>query len=445
MFLEKFKQTRDEDALIWHDRIYKYEDLSLLIKQSLEFLDKNNVMSGTVISLEADISPNSLAMLFALIERKAIIVPLSSSVLEKSEEFRKISEVEKRIIIDKDDNLSIKGADIKSNHELIKKLQDKQKAGLILFTSGSTGKSKAMIHDFDTILEKFETPRPAKTTITFLLFDHIGGINTLFHVLSNGGCIVTVSDRSPTTICKNIEKYKVQILPTTPSFINLLLISEEYKKYNLSSLEVITYGTEVMNEAILKKFHEILPNIILKQTYGLSEIGIMSTKSEKSDSLWVKVGGKDFQTRIKDRMLEIKAKSTMLGYLNANNPFTEDGYFITGDTVEQKGEYIKILGRKSEMINVGGQKVYPVEVENELNQIDNIADCLVRGEKHALMGQIVVAVVKLIKEENVSDLKKRIRIALKDKLESYKIPQKIILSKEDELHNQRFKKVRKEI
>ena len=264
----------------------------------------------------------------------------------------------------------------------------------------------------------------------------------MLHVLSNGGCVVTINSHLPLDVCKYVEKYKVQILPVTPSFINLLLISEEYKNFDLSSLEVVTYGTEVMNKFTLERFCEVFPKIVLKQTYGLSEVGIMSTKSENSDSLWVKVGGDNFDTRVVDGMLEIKSQSAMLGYLNADSPFTEDGWFKTGDLVEQKGEYIKILGRQSEIINVGGQKVYPLEVENEIIKIDNIEDCLVKGEKNMLMGQIVVAIVKLVNEEDLVDLKKRIRIALKDKLESYKIPQKVIIQKDD-LYNQRFKKIRK--
>ena len=443
MFIEKFKTYGDRNSIVWQDKVYTYFDLLDLIQKSNNFIEINNIKSGDVVSLEADFSPNSLAMLFALILKNVILVPLSISVKEKSEEFRSISEVEKRIIIDDNDNLFIIETNVKSNHKLIEDLRLQKRAGLILFSSGSTGKSKAMIHDFCKILQKFESSRPAKTTITFLLFDHIGGINTLFHVLTNGGCIVTLKDRSPTSICQNIQKYKVQILPATPSFLNLLLISEEYKNYDLSSLELVTYGTEVMSEVILKRFYEIFPNLILKQTYGLSEIGILSTKSEKSDSLWIKISENDCKIRVINGMLEIKSASTMIGYLNADSSFTEDGWFKTGDAVEEKNDYIKILGRTSEIINVGGQKVYPVEVENEINKIHNIADCLVKGEKNALVGQIVVAIIKLVKEENLSDATKRIRLYLKDKIESYKIPQKIIISNDKELFNQRFKKIRK--
>tara|TARA_Y100000310_G_C20604086_1_gene774586 strand:+ start:1247 stop:1492 length:246 start_codon:yes stop_codon:yes gene_type:complete len=76
--------------------------------------------------------------------------------------------------------------------------------------------------------------------------------------------------------------------------------------------------------------------------YSLSEVGILRSKSKSFDYFWIKVGGKGFETRVVDGILEIKAKSAMLGYLNAPNPFTNDGWFVTGDEVLEKGDYIKI-------------------------------------------------------------------------------------------------------
>src|SRR5690606_3810396 len=194
-----------------------------------------------------------------------------------------------------------------------------------------------------------------KRAITFLLFDHIGGINTLLYYLSNGGTIVTVQDRSAHAVCAAIERHRVQVLPTSPTFINLMLVSGAHRSFDLSSLELITYGTEVMPESTLARLNRELPHVQTQQTYGLSELGILRSKSKSSDSLWVKIGGEGFETRVVDGMLEIKAKSAMLGYLNAPSPFTEDGWFKTGDAVEVDGEYIRILGRKSELINVGGE------------------------------------------------------------------------------------------
>jgi acyl-CoA synthetase (AMP-forming)/AMP-acid ligase II len=168
----------------------------------------------------------------------------------------------------------------------------------------------------------------------------------------------------------------------------------------------------------------------------------MRSKSKSSDSLWVKIGGEGFETRIVDGLLEIKAESAMLGYLNAPSPFTEDGWFITGDHVEVDSEYIKILGRKSELINVGGEKVYPQEVENILLEMDNIKEVIVYGEKNAIIGNIVCAKVTLKQQEDKKDLVSRLKKHCMGKLPGYMIPVKISIIKEMQ-HNERFKKNRK--
>jgi acyl-CoA synthetase (AMP-forming)/AMP-acid ligase II len=277
--------------------------------------------------------------------------------------------------------------------------------------------------------------------MTFLLFDHIGGLNTLFHTFSNGGCIVTTRDRSPDSVLEAVEKHRVQILPTSPSFINTLILSEAYKRHNLSSLEMVSYGTEVMPQSTLKRVHELLPEVELLQTYGLSELGILRSKSRSSDSLWVKVGGEGFETRVVDGMLEIKAKSAMLGYLNHPSPFTEDGWFKTGDVVEADGEWMQILGRKSEIINVGGQKVYPAEVENVIQQMEGVDDVTVSSETNPILGQLVIAKVQINTGERRRDFMVRMRLFCRGKLQSYKIPQKIYFTK-SVLHSERFKKIR---
>ena len=79
---------------------------------------------------------------------------------------------------------------------MLRGLLDAGAPGLVLFSSGSTGENKAVLSDFDRLLEKFKVPRQRLVTLTFLLFDHIGGVNTLFYTLSNGGTVVTVQSRS---------------------------------------------------------------------------------------------------------------------------------------------------------------------------------------------------------------------------------------------------------
>jgi len=440
--LERFNEERDSDALIWRDQTISYGWIVDTFNRLNEDFDTHGIEEGSVISLESDFSPLSVAMLLVLMNRGCIIVPLTDSVESKKPEFRDIAEIETTVRIDSIDEMNVRHTGHSPGNEFLVKLKERGHPGLVLFSSGSTGKSKAALHDFVPMLRKFEQERHTLRTITFLLFDHIGGINTLLYNLSNTGCVVTVSDRHPAAICKAIEKYRVQLLPTSPTFLNLLLVSRAYENHDLSSLELVTYGTEVMPEKTLERFHKEFPDVRLLQTYGLSEVGILRSKSRSSDSLWVKVGGEGFETRVVDGLLEIKAESSMLGYLNAPDPFTDDGWFRTGDAVEVDGEYIKILGRRSEIINVGGEKVYPAEIEGILQTMDDVEDAAVTGESNAITGQAVVARVKLLTDETLPSFRKRMREHFKD-LPRFKMPQKVILAG-DSLHGTRFKKMRNE-
>ncbi len=133
----------------------------------------------------------------------------------------------------------------------------------------------------------------------------------------------------------------------------------------------------------------------------------------------------------------------MVGYLNAPAAFDAEGWFNTQDQVEVDGEYFRILGRVTDLINVGGQKVYPVEVESVILDIPNIKDVAVFGEKHVLLGQIVVAKVVLEEDEPIESVKKRIRQICQGQLTPFKVPTKVILA-EGPLHSSRQKKIRRE-
>ncbi|MGD2070885.1 MAG: fatty acid--CoA ligase family protein [Gemmatimonadota bacterium] len=439
--LERFEESADGDAIVWRDEVCTYGALLEAVRRSGDRLAEEEVEPGSVVSLEADFSPNAVAMLLALIGRACTVVPLTSSVEASKPEFREIAEVELVIDVGDDDEIRFRRTGRRAQHPYFRTLRETGHPGLVLFSSGSTGKSKASVHDFVPLLEKFKVRRHSKRCITFLLFDHIGGVNTLLYNLSNAGCVITVQDRSPDAVCAAIERHRGQILPTSPTFINLLLLSEAYRRHDLSSLELVTYGTEVMPESTLRTLHRLLPDVRLLQTYGLSEVGILRSKSRSSDSLWVKVGGEGYETRVVDGLLEIKSESAMLGYLNADSPFTGDGWFRTGDAVEVDGEYFRFLGRTSEIINVGGEKVYPAEVEDVLQQMDGVEDVAVVGESNPITGQIVAARVKLASDESPAAFRKRMHDHCRERLARYKIPRKVELV-DEYMFGERFKKMR---
>ncbi len=311
----------------------------------------------------------------------------------------------------------------------------------MVFTSGSTGESKGAVLSVGALLSKFRSLRRGYRTLVFLQLDHIGGINTLFHILTQGGAAATIRDRNPEAVCAAIAAHRIELLPTTPTFLKMLLISEAYKQHDLSSLELITYGTEPMPASTLAQVREALPTVRLKQTYGSTEIGILSTQSPDSSSLWIRLGGDGLEYKIVDDVLWVRCDSTMLGYLNAPAPFDADGWFNTQDMVERNGEYIRILGRHGEIVNVGGAKVYPTKVESVLMELSNVADVTVHGRPSPVTGAIVVARVSLRVPEDATAFRRRMREHCRRLLEPHEIPALVEFT--DQPHyGERFKKAR---
>lgn len=429
-------------AMVHDGKEWSYAVLLERIRHLREAFESKGVKAGDVVAIDGDYSPESVAAIVAAFLMRTIVVPLASIVEAQKPQYLDIAEVRHVVTLDEGGAWNFATRECEASHPLIIKLRETGNAGLILFSSGSTGASKASLLDFDALTDKFQERRRGFRALVFLMLDHIGGINTLFHALAQGGTIITARSRAPRDVCEAIAAHKAGLLPTSPTFLNMLLISEAYKDFDLSSLEIITYGTEPMPPLTLKALHEALPSVQLKQTYGLSEVGIMATQSKSSDSLWLKLGGPGFEHRIVDKILHIRSKSAMLGYLNAPSPFDEDGWMNTRDVVEVDGEYIRILGRDSEIINVGGLKVFPQQVEAAILELPEVLDVTVFGKANAVMGKVVVAKVRpRDPDANAAALKRTVQEHCRARLEPHMVPMRVEVSA-DEQHSSRFKKAR---
>lgn len=440
-FLEKrFLEHPDREAIIWNGQVYTYAWLHNRIAFYRSTFAEQQIRPGTVVAIKGDFTPNSIALFLALVSVNCILVPLTESV-KNIEKLLQISQAAFLFEVDDADNLDLTSLGSGMTNDFYQTIRDRDCPGLVLFSSGTSGEPKCAVHDFSKLLEKFHEQRTALRTLNFLLFDHWGGLNTMLHILSNKGVVIATKERSPQHICRLIEQYRIELLPASPTFLNLLLLSEAYKGVDMSSLRIISYGTEPMLPSTLQKLKQVFPAVKLLQTYGLIELGVLRSKSENDESLWVKLGGEGYQLRVVDGLLEIKATSAMLGYLNAPSPFTADGWFKTGDAVEVNGEYFRILGRKSELINVGGEKVYPAEIETVIQEMPNVAEVMVYGEKSPIMGMIVVAKVRLFEEEEKKAFISRLKTHCRQRLASYKIPVRIVIDAEVQ-YGDRLKKTR---
>jgi len=437
--LSRLSEFGHREAIVYRDQPLTYAQLVDRIGEWHRVLDEKGLSAGSVVALRGDYSPEICALFLAIVLHRRVVVCLPQD--EDTEQHLEVAHAEALFDFTNADGWSSMSLSPAPPPSVLRRLRDRDAAGLVVFTSGTTGQDKAALFDFDVLVNTYRTARPGYRTQVFLLLDHLGGIHTMLHTLAHGGTLVITEERKPAAVARAIERHRIELLPTTPTFLRMLLISRVHQNYDLSSLRLITYGTEPMPSSTLEVLRRSLPGVRLKQTYGLTELGVLPTRSRDSDSLWLELGGIGCDTRIVDNVLWLRSDTAMLGYLNAPNPFEEDGWYNTHDVVEVDGPFIRILGRATELINVGGQKVYPSEVESVLLEIDNICEATVFGEANPITGQVVAARVTLVQPEEQETVERRIQLFCRGRLAAYKVPVVVEIA-EGEHHGQRFKKTR---
>jgi len=438
-----------------HDQRVTYREMVDRIAAITAILTQTGVTAGSVVAFPGQYSADNVATFLAIADLKAVAVPLPDEAKSRIERLMDISRATHAV--DKDGNVAEVAETLGPGNEtlgqfryggahpirtpLYEQLAAENHAGLVLFTSGTTGDPKAAVQDLDRLRLRYDQPRKVGMMLAFMHIDHIGGINTLLYVLSHGGTAVVPKSRSPHDVAAAIAEHRIGVLPVSPTFLNLLLISGAADRFDLSSLRRITYGSEAMPQSVLDRVAESFPGVELLQTYGTTELGILKSKSENNGSLWMKVGGEGYETKIAQGRLWVRAQTAMLGYLNAVSPFDDEGFMDTGDEVEVRGDWLRVLGRKSDFINVGGSKVSPVEVESVLLEMPCVAEVAVVGRPHPMMGQVVEARVRLIGDCSIADFKAQMREHCRGKLPSEAIPVKVSLTSES-MVTERFKRAR---
>jgi acyl-CoA synthetase (AMP-forming)/AMP-acid ligase II len=438
--LDRMAAFADREAVVHGERSLTYAELLPPIEAWQRALAERDLAAGSVVAVRGDYSPGICALFLALLFGRRVVV-----ALPLNEDVRPLlaAAAAEGLFEFADDGASWSYTSLtpRTPPGLLERLRARGAPGLVVFTSGTTGHGKAALFDFGTLVERYRTPRPGYRTLVFLKLDHLGGVHTMLHTLAHGGTLVIGDERQPEAVARAIERHRIQLLPTTPTFLRMLVISRVHERYDLSSLKLITYGTEPMPASTLAALQRTFPGVGLKQTYGLTELGVLPTRSRAPGSLWLEVGGRGCEARVVDNVLWLRSQTAMLGYLNAPSPFDEDGWYNTHDVVEVDGPYVRILGRTTELINVGGQKVYPNEVESALLELQNVSDVTVWGEANRVRGLVVAARVSLAQPEDQESFERRLRRFCRGRLADYKVPLVVEIVAGSH-HGQRFKKVR---
>jgi acyl-CoA synthetase (AMP-forming)/AMP-acid ligase II len=394
-----------------------FKEIAAAAKESEKLIAP--VKPGEIVAIIGDFDRPSIAAMLQLLDRNAIVVPLTEGTKADHEYFLESAGAQWLL---HNGRLSRLEPTAKQN-DLIDELRSRGHPGIIFFSSGTTGRPKAILHDFQNFLARYAEPRPALRTLNFLLFDHAGGINTMLHTLFNRGTTIAPPERTPDSVVETIRNEDIELLPTTPTFLRMMLLGGSFEK-PLPSLRVVTYGTERMDQGTLDRLCALLPNVDFRQTYGLSELGVFQVKSKARDSLWMKIGGAGLETKISNNVLLIKSANRMLGYLNAPSPFN-DGWYTTGDIVEEQDGFIKIVGRASEVFNVGGLKILPGEVERIALTYPGVLRAKAYGVANPITGQHIEIICE--PEAGVTLDRRSLMMHFRAHLQKQLCPHKIII------------------
>lgn len=292
-----------------------------------------------------------------------------------------------------------------------------------IFTSGTTGKPKRIVHNVDTLTRTVKKNDSLQNCIWAFAYNptHIAGIQVFFQALFNKNTLIDVFKQSRNTVYEALEKYNVTHISATPTFYRLLLPFDK----EFVNVKRITFGGEKSDFNLYEKLKEVFPNSKITNIYASTELG---TLLHANGELFTIPEVLKNDVLIKDNELFVRA--TFLG--KSADLVIEDGMYRTGDVVEiisTNPITFKFITRISDYVNVGGYKVNVQEVEEVLSLIDGVLMASVTVKANSVLGNMLIA--NVVSDFTNSELsEKNIKTILKDNLQEFKIPRIIKIVKE---------------
>uniref|UniRef100_UPI0040478004 ANL family adenylate-forming protein n=1 Tax=Algoriphagus sp. TaxID=1872435 RepID=UPI0040478004 len=287
-----------------------------------------------------------------------------------------------------------------------------------IFTSGTSGKPKKVTQTLANLIRGVKVNNNFSSSIWGFAYNptHFAGLQVFFQAFFNKNPLIYVFKVNFENIFYLLDKYNVSHLSCTPTFMKLLLSNIEDPLYKIMSL---TFGGERFDSKIEFKIKKIFPNASIKNIYASTEAGTILYSVGDYFIIPEKYEG---LIRFEDNELLINIK--LLG--NSESFVLEGEWFRSGDLVEfHENERFKFIGRKSKMINVGGYKVNPSEVEEVIKNVIGVKDVHVFGRENSIMGNLVVAKVMVDDFIDEKELRQKIKEKCASNLQEFKIPRLI--------------------
>jgi acyl-CoA synthetase (AMP-forming)/AMP-acid ligase II len=285
----------------------------------------------------------------------------------------------------------------------------------LIATSGTTGKPRFTAHSGERLFVHFRGQRADGRMRWGLMFDEgrFAGIQVFLQAMIGGqALLLPIRNWQVSRKIAWLAQQSCNALSATPSLWRQILACPASHQLPLVQ---ITLGGEICDAAILGALRIRFPTARITQIYASTEAGVVFSVHDGQPGFpaaWLKAGVKDCKLRIaEDETLEVARKS-------ANG---EQNWLNTGDIVELVGERVFFKGRKSGLINVGGQKVYPEEVETVVALVEGVESVLVSARNSSMMGNLLEAQI-VPTASAPPDLAERIRLHCKQVLPRFKQP-----------------------
>ena len=319
----------------------------------------------------------------------------------------------------------------RNREELLKLLQNKNDDWKItLFTSGTTGIPKKVTHDFNSITRFAKISKHNSTCVWGYAYNptHMAGIQVFFQALLNGNSIVRIFGLSPDKIYLAIKENEITHISATPTFYRLLLPCTEI----FQSVKRLSSGGEKFHEKTISSLKACFPNAKITNIYASTEAGTLLASED--DVFSIKPESKHLIRIENDELL---IHSSLMG----RSEMSFDEWYRTGDLIEiitKKPFKFRFISRKSDMINVGGYKVNPLEVEEFILNLSGVKNARVYSKANSVLGSIICCdIVRNNEELSESSIRK----ILQSKIQEFKIPR--IIRFVDELSTTRTGKIKR--
>src|SRR6266571_4956006 len=267
----------------------------------------------------------------------------------------------------------------------------------ILLTSGTTGRPKLVVHTLPSLTGAITGGGTAATPAVWTTFYDIrryGGLQIFLRALLGGGSMVLSSAReSPGDFLLRAAARGVTHMLGTPTHWRNALMSPSARRL---TPQYVRLSGEIADQAILDHLRAFYPGAAVVHAFASTEAGVGFEVGDALAGFPASLLGRDaagVEMKVKDGSLRIRSARTAARYLGSRSAALPDadGFVDTGDIVELRGERYYFVGRRDGVINVGGQKVHPEEVEAVINSHPQVRISQVRAKKNAIMGALVVA------------------------------------------------------